>query len=301
MTKRKEYTADLAYPNPSTVGEGCLWNAASNCLYWVDIRGNKVNRYDPQSGANTSWDVGQHVGTVVVEDDDHLIVALVNDIARLHLKTGQLEILTSINAPGIRFNDGKCDPQGRFWVGTMAYDTRPKAGKLYCLYNGGRIEEKIPEVTISNGLCWSKDGRIMYYIDSCSYRVVAYEFDGKTGALGEQKVIASFDEDRDGLPDGMCIDDDDNLWVACFGGSQVLHLNSSNGQILGSIALPCPNITSCAFGGENLNELYISSATALLSPEQLKKHPLSGSLFKAELPVTGQLSHNFSSNPRIEA
>lgn len=286
----------LAFQHDAEVGEGSLWDERENHLYWVDIHGKALHRYDPISGSNATRDVGEHVSTVVLGEDGAIYLTTRNGFARFDWETGQL---TRLGDPeegneATRFNDGKCDPDGRFWAGTMAYDCAEGAGSLYCLEKDGSIHKKLGEVSISNGLVWSRDSRYFYFIDSLTYQVHRYDYDLESGAIVNKQVVTDFDKEAEGLPDGMAIDVEDGLWVAMFGGSSILRIDPETGERTHKVKLPTSNITSCAFGGDDLRDLYITSATVHLSDAERSAQPTAGSLFVARSPLAGCLSHRYA-------
>lgn len=282
--------AELVYPIQAIVGEGSYWDEENQQLLWVDILGHKIYTYNPENGANVGFDIGQDIGAIVLTESGLWAYADENGIGFFNPKTGDIMqgAKPEINHPEIRFNDGKCDPRGTFWAGTMAYDCKNGAGNLYEFDSKGNVKKKIDGVTISNGLVWSSDRTKFYFIDSLTYQVHQYDYDENTGEIQNKKIVISIDKDM-GLPDGMAIDEDNHLWVALFGGSKVIRINPETGEIVFEVVLPVPNITSCAFGGKNLDELYITTANYSMSKEQLEKYPLSGSLFKAKVPFKGVL------------
>jgi len=192
----------------------------------------------------------------------------------------------------IRFNDGKCDPAGRLWVGSMHLEQIPKAASLYKIDKNGTAEKMLGDITISNGIVWSKDKTKMYYIDTPSQKVMEYEFDMETGAISNPRVAVEVPESA-GFPDGMSIDSEDKLWIAHWGGSAVIRWNPENGEMMQKVEVPAPNVTSCAFTGNNLKTMYITTARLGVSEEQLKAFPYSGGLFKVELDISGQKSYFF--------
>jgi len=293
----KTIESQLVYPTTSKLGEGAWWDDIEQKLYWIDILQNKVYCYNPINKSNTGWDVGEPVGTIVLCKKGDALLGLKNGLARLNLDTGAIQHLVDPekDKPNNRFNDGKCDPQGRFWVGSIGNDGTENTAALYCYESNGHIEVKIPNVTISNGLVWSRNQKTFYYIDSITQSIHAYDYDPTSGSIANQKTIVTFDLQKEGVPDGMAIDEQDNLWVAMFGGSSVICVDSSSYQKIHSVTLPVTNVTSCAFGGPDLNELYITTATVALSDQQLEQQPLAGSLFKAKVPYKGRPAFRFSS------
>ena len=286
----KSIKAQLAFPIQAIVGEGSFWDVDNQQLLWVDILNHKIYAFDPLTKSNKGFDLGQDIGTVVITESGLWAYADQNGVGYMNPKTGEISQAQQPekNNPEIRFNDGKCDPRGTFWAGTMAYDCEDGAGTLYEFDSKGNTKKKIEGVTISNGLVWSGDRTKFYFIDSMTYQVHQYDYNENTGDIRNKNIIASVDKNN-GLPDGMAIDEDDYLWVALFGGSKVIRINPETGETVFEVLLPVPNITSCAFGGANLDELYITSANYLMDEEQLEQYPLSGCLFKAKVPFKGVL------------
>lgn len=278
--------ADLVLARPSTLGEGSLWDPARQLLYWVDIYQNQVFAYDPHQRTNLAYDVGANVGTVVPATDGSLIVALRNQVARLNPQTGQVSRLVVPEQPrsGMRLNDGKCDPEGRFWVGSMVESGPPNTAALYRIDPDLTVSRQLDGLSISNGLVWHADR--FYHIDSPPHELCSYRYEAQTGQISERRVVRKFQE-AEGTPDGMCIDEQGMLWVALFGGGGVVRVDPSSGQVDLKVEVPASQATSCALGGEQLDELYITTARVGCSAEQLTDEPLAGSLFRAKVPTRG--------------
>lgn len=284
--------AEIAYPIKAIVGEGSYWDHDNQLLLWVDILDHKIYAFDPITGCNSGFDMGRDIGTVVLTESGLWAYADQDGIGFLNPETGhKKEGPKPEKEHGhIRFNDGKCDPRGTFWAGTMAYDSREGAAVLYEFDANGGVKKRISNATISNGLVWSGDRTKFYFIDSPTYEIHRYDYDQITGNIQNKKVVATI-EPGIGLPDGMAIDEEDLLWVAMFDGSKVLRINPKTGEAVFEVVLPVPKITSCAFGGPDLDELYITTASYLMDTEQLEKYPQSGSLFKAKVPIKGVLPY----------
>ena len=230
------------------VGEGALWDEQAQVLYWVDILSSALYIYDPATGQNRSYDVGQHVGTVVLRGSGGVMLALANGFAEYNLASGKVTILSDPESdlPGNRFNDGKCDPGGRFWAGTMAYQNPSSQGTLYRMDADHTVHKMLGDIGISNGIVWSHDKRTMYYIDSIAYSVRAFDYDNASGDISHERVVVSVPREMS-VPDGMAIDADGNLWVAHYGAGCVRCWNPQTGQLIDQIDLPARQITSCAF------------------------------------------------------
>lgn len=277
------------------LGEGAIWDSRKNLLYWVDIMQGLVHTYNPVNGQNSTIEVGQYVGTVVPRHNAELMLALKNGFASLNPSTGKVTMIINPEAhlPGNRFNDGKCDPAGRFWAGTMSLNQEKGAASLYCLHTDLTVQKMIDNVTISNGLVWSSDYKTFYYIDTPTSEVAAYDYDMETGKISNRRVAITVPK-VEGSPDGMAIDAEDKLWIAHYGGSQVVRWNPQTGKKMQSIKLPVSQPTSCAFGSEHLNDLYITTCRENMKEDKLQDEPLSGALFRVSgMPVKGVISYVF--------
>jgi sugar lactone lactonase YvrE len=281
-------TVELVIDAGATLAEGPVWDANTRLLYWVDIEGHCVYSYDPQHGTQRSFPVGQYVSAAVLRQSGDLLLAVQHGFANLDPRTGQIQMIAAVepDKPDNRFNDGKCDPAGRFWAGTMALDGRSGASSLYCLGIDQQVRQMISGVTVSNGLAWSFDQRTMYYIDSATQTVVAYEYDLDSGAITNRQVVIQVPADL-GYPDGMTIDAEGMLWVAHWGGACVTRWDPNCGVALQSIPLPATNVTSCCFGGADFADLYITTARQGLSKEELAKQPAAGGIFRVRPGVCG--------------
>lgn len=227
---------ELVVDAHAVIGEGALWNSAEQVLYWVDIMGNKLHVHDPSGESDRVMDIGQPVGTVVVRASGGLMLALKDGFAAFDPASGELDLLHDPEAhlPENRFNDGKCDPAGRFWAGTMAIDPVEGAGALYCMDTDLSVRKVLGGVSISNGIVWSLDGTRMYFIDSLRYDVQVYDYDVETGTIDDERI--AFRVPREvGLPDGMAIDAEGMLWIAHFDGAKVCRWHPDSGEILQTI------------------------------------------------------------------
>jgi sugar lactone lactonase YvrE len=222
------------------------------------------------------------------------MLAVYDGFAAFDPANGQLTLIADPEAdlPDNRFNDGKCDPAGRFWAGTMAYSNQTTQGSLYRLDPDLSVHKMLGEIGIANGIVWSLDNQIMYYIDSVANTVRAFDYELATGNISNGRVVIR--TDGLGLPDGMAIDAEGMLWVAHFGGSCVRRWNPHTGQVIGVIELPASQITACAFGGPDLATLYITSAAIGLDDADLQREPHAGGLFMATPGVKGVPSFSFA-------
>ena len=298
--KLLSYNATLEFEIKAQLGEGAFWNHQSQTLYWVDIVGKALHIYHPVSKENLTFPTSSSIGTVVPTDQpNEAIVALEDGIYIFNTEKSAFDLFCDVekNKPGNRFNDGKCDPSGRFWVGSMAYSQAPKLASLYCIDENGKATTKIDSVTISNGIVWTKDKKTMYYIDTPTKNIKAYDFDNETGNISNERIAVKV-SDSLGFPDGMAIDENDQLWVGMWNGNAVLHFDPLNGKLLSKVNVPAHNVTSCAFGGENLDVLYITTSSLDMTPEEQKKYPLAGSIFKVKTNTKGVKSSFFKTNKR---
>jgi sugar lactone lactonase YvrE len=271
----------------ATLGEGALWNPETQRLYWVDIEGRVLHVFDPATGDDRRYPVGKRIGTVVPMRNGHALVALQSGIHEIDLDTGQLTRLADpITDANLRFNDGKCDPAGRFWVGTFDLLGRARACSLYRLDPDGSTHVMLRHVTNSNGLAWAPDRRTMYFIDTPSMAVQAFDYDDTTGNISNPRVVVRVPKGS-GSPDGMTIDAEGKLWVALFGAGAVHRYDPATGTLLQVVEVPAPFTSSCAFGGPDLKTLFITTGRGGLSAEQQREFPLSGNVFAVELNVAG--------------
>jgi len=292
------WEAALFYKTELILGEGPHWHPTWEKFLYVDIEGKKVGRIDPATKINEERTFEKRVGTVVPGMNDKLVIAFEDAIAELDFETGIAKEIIKIEAdkPGTRCNDGKCDNAGRLWIGTMHLQGKLRQGALYCF--DGSLEKKIEGVSLSNGICWSKDNSTMYYIDSYDYNIKAYDFDLNNGDIANERILVSGLE-KGFIPDGMAIDEEGMLWVAMWGGSCVNRYNPADGSLIGKVQLPVPNVTACAFGGKDMKTLLITTARADLDADQLRQFPLSGSLFYIDTDVKGAEMNSFKLNGSI--
>jgi sugar lactone lactonase YvrE len=284
---------DIALDAGAVLGEGPVWDANTGRLLWVDILANAVHSFDPNTGLDDAFDTGRPVGAVALRAGGGLVLALEDGFGLTEPGGSVVDLVAPVGADdrSIRFNDGGCDPAGRFWAGTMAYDETQGAGSLYRFEPDRRVERMLTEITISNGLAWSADGRTMYYVDTPTGGVDAFDFDTESGSIGNRRRIA--DVPLPGKPDGMAIDADGCLWVAAWGG-WALHRYRVDGSLDRSIELPAAQITSCAFGGSDLEDLFITSAREGLDEGELAEQPHAGGIFRCHPGVPGVAAVSFA-------
>lgn len=287
-SEQKPAEVELVLDTRSELGEGAIWNYKTSELMWVNIKGKILNFYHPRTETNREMFTGQMVGTVVPTESGNVLVALKNGIYYFDVNSGSKRQLANpeTDIPNNRFNDGKCDPAGRLWAGTMSTVGEKQAGALYRFEPDTTIHKMVEDVSISNGIVWSNDKTKMYYIDTPTQQVMAYNYNNETGEISNPKVAVEVPKEI-GHPDGMTIDTDGNLWVALWGGSAVGCWNPETGELIRKIEVPAKNVTSCAFGDDDLGTLYITTAREGTSDEELKKWPLAGGVFKIRPGVKG--------------
>lgn len=287
-------TAELVLDSKSALGEGPIWSVDDQVLYWIDIHGHLVHVYNPADGSNRSINVGQMPGTVVQRQTGGLMLAMESGFATLDLETEAVEVVLNPELrPKMRFNDGKCDPAGRFWAGSLACSEDQPTGTLYALEADMTASAKIENLTIPNGIVWTSDHKTMYYIDTPTFKVDAYDYDIDTGNLSNHRVAVTIAEE-DCWPDGMAIDAEDMIWVAHWGGARVNRFNPRTGEKLQQIDVPSPQTTAPAFGGPDLKHMFITSAAYELDEETRGKYPHAGGLFMVEVDVPGVPADSFA-------
>lgn len=275
-----ELQTEVVVEHTCTLGEGPLWDSKRKVICWIDILQGKIHEYSPEQKTFKTIHLHQMIGSVALCTNGNFVAALQNGFGFINRESGEVKMISNPEShlPNNRFNEGKCDPAGRFFAGTMSLSEEPKAGSLYALEKDFVVTKKINEVTISNGMAWSSDHKRFYYIDTPTSEVVSYDYDKSTGYIENKKTVIKVSK-QEGFPDGMTIDNEDMLWIAHWDGWQVSRWSPATGQKLTKINLPVARVTSCTFGGENLEDLYITTAKKDLTEAELQKQPLAGSLF----------------------
>jgi sugar lactone lactonase YvrE len=290
---RDGVAVDVALAARAGLGEGPVWDELRAQLIWVDIVGRAVHFYDPQSGRDRATQLEQMPGVAIPRRSGGLVLALGHGFAFLD-PDGHVDPIEEIPQGPVtaRMNDGNCDAMGRFWAGTMGLAEEPGAGALYRLDPDLTVTCVLDSVTESNGIDWSPDDRLMYYIDSVERRVDVFDFELSSGTIANRRPFAHIDE-GEAVPDGLTVDADGGVWVALWGGSQVRRYRA-DGSLERVIALPTRQITSCAFGGSGLQDMYVTSAREWLAPEVLAQEPDAGALFVCRPGVKGRLQRAFA-------
>lgn len=287
---------ELVLDAKALLGEGPCWDDTYNLLYWVDIAAYNVHIFNPIDRRDKVIHTKQYVGAAIPRSSGGLILAMRHGFYHLDLETEALNFITDPESdkPFNRFNDAKCDASGRLWAGTMGLDESvgKKEGALYSLDKDLNVKKVLGDVGISNGIAWDENSETMYYIDTPTKQITAFDFDMQTGDISNKRVIIEFPEGV-GFPDGMNIDSEGMLWIAHWGGSQVSRWNPATGVQIDSISIPALQVTSCVFGGVNLDELYITTARIGMSQDELEQYPHAGGLFMAKPGVKGVKTYQF--------
>jgi sugar lactone lactonase YvrE len=261
-------------------------------LWWVDARFPAVKRLDPATGAVMMLVLPEIVGSIALREGGGMLAATKSGIHLLDPASGALEkkVDPETHLPDNRFNDGRCDRAGRFWAGTMSHVNRDPTGSLYRFDADFRSTKLRNAIIIPNSLAFSPDGRTMYFADTNRHTLWAYDYDAATGAATRERVFADTGKGR---PDGSCVDAEGCLWNADYGAARVVRYTPA-GKVDRTFELPVTNVTCCCFGGKDLDTLYITTATQRLSPEELARQPLAGSLFALRPGVRGLAESRFA-------
>jgi sugar lactone lactonase YvrE len=280
--------AHSIFPAQCILAESPYWHVGKKSYFWVDIEKGTLYQYSKGDSKPKTWQFEHRLSLVVEGEDDKVILGLDRKIARFDLVTQSLEWIVEVESDLIlnRFNDGKCDAKGRLWAGTLSTQFTAGSGSLYLIDAPDSALKKIPNVSISNGIAWTPDQQTMYFIDSPTQEIRAFEFDLEHGVLGQNQVVIQVPKSL-GTPDGMTIDQDGNLWIGHYGGFGVYCWDPRTGKLLDKIEVPAPHVTSCTFGGELLDELLITTAQENMSIEDLRKYPASGDIFLAKTDARG--------------
>ena len=279
---------ELVFDAKAILGEGPAWDSKTQTLYWVSILEKRV-----YAGTRILAELDEFVGCLAPRKNGHLILGTRFSFADLNPDSGQLTVLASLYSelPTNRLNDGKCDPAGRFLAGTMDMNEKDPTGALYS-FDGKNTTRILDNITVSNGLAWSPDYKTLYYIDTPTREVRAFDYDVTTGQIANPRVVIRSGESI-GWLDGMTSDIEGNLWIAMWGGAQITKWNPDTGQLLEQIPVPALQTSCPVFGGKDMNELYITSARKGMSEADLKKYPLSGGLFKVTTKTEGMKTFEF--------
>jgi sugar lactone lactonase YvrE len=252
--------------------------------WWVDVDLGSVHSCDALGQQPWSHSFGERIGAFAPLDKDHFVIAFERRLSSWNRKSGQLETLAELHdePPENRFNDGKLDPSGRFVVGTLNKDGRRGTAGLYSLDCDNRMVRLLSGIHLSNGLAWSADGETLFHVDTLAYEIAAYTCNRITGELSDRRIAVRVSPEM-GLPDGMTIDAEGNLWVAHWGGHAVRCWCPGTGRCLTQIRVPCSQPTACQFGGPDGKDLIITTARADIPVDKLGREPLAGSIFTVRI------------------
>lgn len=291
----QETVAECLLEAGATLGEGACWDAEKNLLYWVDILACEVHILDPSTGEDRVWPTPCHVTFVHPTTKGDLVLGTKNGIARICPTSGAFTPLIDPEAdlPGNRFNDGKPDPAGRLFAGSIAYDGQPGQANLWRIEPDLSFSKILGSVGNSNGLCWSPNQKILYYTDTKLRRVDAFDYCRDSGDISNRRTVVAVDPSL-GAPDGMTIDSDGCLWTALWGGGAVARWNPKNGRLLEKITAPCPFVTCPTFGGPDLSVLFFTTAKKGNDRMEADPSPASGNLFAAATNVCGLPNFRFA-------
>ncbi|MDQ6774040.1 MAG: SMP-30/gluconolactonase/LRE family protein [Candidatus Dormibacteraeota bacterium] len=274
--------------------EGPVWDSGRGVLWWVDIPGCRVHRHRPGDG-DVGFATPSPVGCLTLRAAGGLVLGLKDGVYTCEANGSSLERLAQLepDKPWNRINDGKAGPDGAFWLGTMdeAEQRRRQAG-LYRVDAHHQVTLLVADVTLSNGLDWSPDRSLFYFTDTRTGEVDVFDHDPATGAISRRRQFVRFDAEQ-GHPDGLCVDAEGHVWVALWGGWAVRRFTPS-GAPDGLIEMPCSQVSCPAFGGPDLDDLYITTARKNLGPEQLRREPAAGGVFRCRPGVRGQPTRVFA-------
>lgn len=281
-------TATLLHKLSSTLGEGAFWHSTRKSFFWVDIEGKTLYEHTAL-GKLSSWGSPYRISMIAQCHEDHvLLLAMQGRVMKFDLQSGALSMVVKLepDKPDNRSNDGGVDVMGRLWIGTMSMHFQEGSGSLYCVDRELSVNKKIQGLTVPNGLVWSADNTRMYHVDSNSRKVAAYAFDANMGTISFKKNVLQIPRNM-GSPDGMCMDEEGMIWIAHWNGSGVYRWNPADGSLISKIEVPVPQVSSCAFGGENMDQLLITTARQNMSAADREKYPDSGSVYIATPGVRG--------------
>lgn len=318
MNQQMNQQAEILYSAHALLGEGPVWHGGEKRLYWLDIEGLKLHRFDPASGTDESFPLANQTGCLVPCRNGNFLLAAQTGIEEVRLSANGIEIIETgvkihpeSEIPENRYNDGKCSPEGRFWFGSLNKQHQSGRASLYVL-DGRGCRTAITGVTNSNGLAWSPDGKTFYWIDTPTRQVDAFDYDAGEGKLSNRRTVIAFpntgtenisakkfgtengSEKNFGRPDGMTIDSDGMLWIAHWLGGRITRWNPLNGKLLETIFVPVSRVTSLTFGGSELKTIFITTASFGLTPETQSQEPNAGGLFVYESKIAGLPVSNYS-------
>jgi sugar lactone lactonase YvrE len=274
------------WPVAATLGEGPVWHAAERAVYFVDIKGRRLHRLSVDTGERAGWDAPAQPGFVLPLDEDGFVCGLQGGLYRFSPADGKFARLMVVEAALAynRLNDGYVDARGRLWFGSMDDAEQVPSGSLYCVDTDGTLTREDSDYVITNGPATSPDGRTLYHVDTLERLVYAFDL-APDGRLSGKRVFTTIS--GSGYPDGLAVDADGYVWIALFGGGRIERF-SADGSLVGQVVFPCSNVTKLAFGGDDLQTVYATTARKGLDAAVLAREPLAGGLFSFRAPVPGQ-------------
>jgi len=286
-------TPELALDARAELGEGPLWDDRRQRLLFVDILRGHVHEFDPATGRDRVIEIGRPAGAVALADSGAWIVAAQGGFWRVDPDTGQTEQIAAAEADrnDTRMNDGAVDPRGRFWAGTMSLHHRAEQGTLYRLDHDRTVHAMLSPVNTSNGLAWTAAGTRMYYVDTRTGRIDLFDFDADTGTIRNRRAFVTVPASA-GKPDGLILDRDDGVWLALWQGGAV-HRYTADGKLDLTIRFPVTLTTKCAFGGKDLDELYVTSAWIDLEGAERAEQPHAGGVFRVRTGHVGITANRY--------
>jgi sugar lactone lactonase YvrE len=296
----------VAVATPAWLGESPLWHPTQQVLYYADVPRHQLLRFDPQTGTLKHWQFNTELASLAPFENGDLLLAMRDGLWRFDPQTGQRTLLAEppYNTANERFNDGKCDAQGRFWVGTLYEPRDAPHAALYCL-SGGQLQRRQGDLTNVNGLAWSPDGRTMHWCDTKAHTVYSAAFDPTTGMAAAPQIFASFAHKQahqalssyGGRPDGAAMDTEGCYWVAMFEGQRLLRL-SPRGEVVCEVKLPVRCPTMPCFGGADLKTLYVTTARHNRPADELLEQPLAGCVLALKVDVPGLVVNFYETHTR---
>lgn len=312
MPIREQMAVAVAVPAMDKLGEGAFWCPDEAALYWLDVpMPSRIHRLHPASGTHDEWPMREMVASMAKRPDGTLLVASHHGLNSFDPRTGSLTRLAAPEAhlPDNRSNDGAPDARGRFWYGTMCnniaadgsyFDRGLASGILWKVEPDLTATPMVEGIGISNAVAFSPDNRTFYFADTIQETIYAFDFDIETGTLGERRVFAGPQGDGLGYPDGACIDAEGYLWNARWEGACVIRF-APDGRVDRIVAIPASRVTSCAFGGDALDTLYVTTSRLHLGDEELRRYPDAGALFSFRPGVRGLKRPSFGPKPSDQA
>ena len=287
-------TAELIYQTQIICGESPVWDGVSQRLYWIDVVTGNVYIFNPGDGSNKTYNIGQVLGAVTLCERGGLLLSCATGFIFLDPDTNKMEpsIGQELLPAGHFFADGKCDPRGRFYSGTYHQDITEPVGVLYSLENDLSVKKRAENFILSNGLAWNVAKDKFYFIDSIAKCVYVFNYNSISGDLTNQQTLRKFSGDIV-LPDGMTIDTEGFLWIALFNASKVIRIDPETGETAFEVIVPnAKQVTSCTFGGKDLDELFITTAREVgglygIAEDEIDSQFNAGGLFRAKLPFKG--------------